>query len=193
MVTLPELWQPILAAAVLVFVVSSVLHMVLPLHKSDYTKVPGEDELAALMRARGVRPGSYMFPFCADMKDLGSDEMKAKYLDGPVGFMRILPNGQMKIGKFLGTWFAYTILISVVVAYIGGLALAPGAEYLKVFQVTGATAFLAYGLAAIPESIWKGQSWGTTAKFVFDGLLYGLVTGGAFGWLWPGVSIVSGG
>ena len=38
----------------------------------------------------------------------------------------------------------------------------------------------------ISESIWKGQSWSTTLKFVFDGLVYGLLTAGVFGWLWPG-------
>lgn len=188
MVSIPELWLPILVAAVLVFVVSSILHMVLPFHKSDYTKLPGEDEIAALMRQQGVKPGHYMLPFCADMKDLASDEMKAKYEQGPVGHVTILPNGQMNLGKFLGTWFAYTILIGVVVAYIGGLALPAGADYMKVFQITGATAFLAYGLAVIPESIWKGQSWGTTGKFILDGLAYGLVTAGAFGWLWPGAA-----
>lgn len=187
MVSIPELWLPILVAAVLVFIISSIVHMVLPLHKSDYARVPGEDEIAALMRAKGVKPGAYMFPHCTDMKDLATEEMKTKYEQGPVGHMRILPNGQMNLGKFLGSWFVYTILIGVVVAYIGGLALPAGADYMKVFQVTGATAFSIYGLAVIPESIWKGQSWVTTGKFIFDGLLYGLATAGAFGWLWPGV------
>jgi hypothetical protein len=27
--------------------------------------------------------------------------------------------------------------------------------------------------------------WGTTIKEVIDGLVYGLLTAGTFGWLWP--------
>jgi len=44
---------------------------------------------------------------------------------------------------------------------------------------------MAYGVGNFANSIWKGQPWGATAKEIFDGLLYALGTGGAFGWLWP--------
>ena len=40
---------------------------------------------------------------------------------------------------------------------------------------------------AFPESIWKGQKWSITLKFVVDGVVYGIVTGVTFGWLWPAV------
>ena len=39
MVPLSTLWVPILVSAVLVFVASSFIHMVLPYHKGDYRKV----------------------------------------------------------------------------------------------------------------------------------------------------------
>ena len=42
-----------------------------------------------------------------------------------------------------------------------------------------------YALSNIMNSIWKGVRWGTTFKYVVDGIVYGLVTGGTFGWLWP--------
>ena len=64
-------------------------------------------------------------------------------------------------------------------------ALDPGEAYLAVFRLTGTVAVLAYAFANIPNSIWRGTSWGTTLKFTFDGIVYGLVTAGAFGWLWP--------
>jgi hypothetical protein len=54
-----------------------------------------------------------------------------------------------------------------------------------VFRLTGAAAVLGFSLSYIPDSIWKGLSWGTTLKFAFDGLLYGLATGAVFAWLWP--------
>jgi len=46
-------------------------------------------------------------------------------------------------------------------------------------------AILGYAMGALPDSIWKGQKWSITFKFVFDGVVYGLVTGVTFGWLWP--------
>jgi hypothetical protein len=49
----------------------------------------------------------------------------------------------------------------------------------------GAVGFLAYAAALAPPSIWMGKPWKITWKEMFDGLLYGLVTAGTFGWLWP--------
>ena len=56
---------------------------------------------------------------------------------------------------------------------------------MTVFRLTGTAAFLGYALTNVTNSIWKGVSWGVTAKFLFDGLVYALVTAATFGWLWP--------
>ena len=84
---LTELWLPILLAAVAVFVASSIFHMLIPIHKSDYQKLDGEDGILEALRAAGVKPGTYMFPACDSMKDMNSPEMKAKYEKGPVGHL----------------------------------------------------------------------------------------------------------
>ena len=47
------------------------------------------------------------------------------------------------------------------------------------------TAWLAYGAAYVSDAIWFGRTWKAIGKFQFDALLYGLVTAGIFGWLWP--------
>jgi hypothetical protein len=60
-----------------------------------------------------------------------------------------------------------------------------GGEYLQVFRFAGTTAFLGYAFALIHASIWFRRNWGTTARFLFDGLIYALLTAGTFGWLWP--------
>jgi len=57
MVPLTALWLPILLSAVIVFVASSIIHMVLPIHKSDYRKLPEEDRVLETLRAAGVTPG----------------------------------------------------------------------------------------------------------------------------------------
>ncbi len=88
---------------------------------------------------------------------------------------RVLPRRQMLT---LG-------LQHMLVAYIGAVTLDPGTEYLKVFQVIGTAAILAYAAAHVPRSIWFQRPWANTFKEVFDGVLYGLLTAGVFGWLWP--------
>jgi hypothetical protein len=49
--------------------------------------------------------------------------------------------------------------------------------------LTGTVAVLGYAVTSISNSIWKGQAWTTTAKFMLDGVIYGLVTGAVFAWL----------
>src|SRR6266851_8791731 len=44
MVSLSALWLPIVLSAVIVFVASSIMYMLLPYHRSDYRKLPEEDK-----------------------------------------------------------------------------------------------------------------------------------------------------
>ncbi len=185
MVSLAELWMPILVSAVVVFFASSLFHMLIPIHKSDYTRSPGEDKLCELLRGEKIRPGNYMFPHCDDMKQLQSEEMMRKFTQGPVGFMTILPSGPPGMGKSLILWFLQAVLISVLVAYIAGIGLAPGTAYMTVFRLTGTAAVMAYSMGALTDYIWKGQQLNVMFKFIFDALVYGLLTAGVCGWMWP--------
>ena len=78
MISLVDLWLPILLSAVFVFVVSSILHMLIPIHKGDFKKMPGEEKVLEEMRAQGVQPGSYMFPYVGSPKEMCSPEMIEK-------------------------------------------------------------------------------------------------------------------
>lgn len=187
MVPLMSLWMPILLSAVLVFVVSSIIHMLLGYHASDFGAVPKEEEVAESMRKAGISPGNYVIPHCKDPKEMQSEAHVEKMKKGPVVFMTVAPSGPPAMGGALVKWFLYSVLVSIFVAYLTGRALGPGTEYLRVFQISGCAAFMAYSLAFLQDSIWLSQPWSVTLKSVFDGLLYGLVTAGAFGWLWPGV------
>ena len=182
---LVDLWLPILLSAVGVFLISSVLHMLVPIHKGDYGRLPDEARLMAAMREQRVAPGAYAFPCATSMKDMGSPEMKAKYQLGPVGTMLVKPTGSPAMGQALLLWFLFSVLVGVLVAYLASSTLAKGAECAAVFRVTGTAAFLAYAIYPINDTIWKGQRWGVTGKFLFDGLLYSLVTGWLFGCFWP--------
>ena len=178
-----SLWLPIVLSAVIVFIASSIIHMVLGVHNSDYKKLPGEDEIAAAMREQGVAPGYYSLPHAADMKEMGTPEHTEKLQQGPVGLVTVMPSGPPVMAKFLGQWFAFCLVIGVFAAYMVSRTLGAGADYLAVFRVAGTTAFLGYSAAEPIASIWKGQPWSVTMKHVFDGLIYALLTGGVFGWL----------
>lgn len=89
------------------------------------------------------------------------------------------------MAKFLSMWFAYCLILGIVVADLTGRTVAPGTSSLAVLRVTGTAAFLAYGLGQLSSSIWKGQTWRATSKEVLDGLVYALLTAGIFAWLWP--------
>lgn len=184
MVSLGALWAPIVLAAVIVFVASSIMHMLLPYHKSDYHQLPEEDKVMAALRSVNLKRGLYIFPFCTH-KDIKSPAAIEKYKQGPVGYLNIMPSGPPAMPKYLIQWFVYCLVIGFFVAYLTGRTLPAGTSYLQVFRVAGTAAFLAYGLANLSNGIWKGQTWSTTIKEVIDGLVYGLLTAGTFGWLWP--------
>jgi len=181
---LAALWLPILLSAVIVFVASSIMHTVLPYHQNDYHKLPDEDNLLASLRATGLKRGLYVFPFCTH-KEMKSPAIMEKYKQGPVGMVTVFPSGPPAMGKFMGLWFVYCLIVAFFVAYLTAHTVAPGAHYLVVFRVAGTAAFLAYGLGHLSNGIWKGQTWSATIKEVFDGLVFGLLTAGTFGWLWP--------
>jgi hypothetical protein len=184
MVPLAALWLPILLAAVIVFIASSIMHMLLPYHRSDYQRLPDEDKLLAALRAAGLKRGLYIFPF-GTHKEMKSPAMIEKYKQGPVGMMTVFPSGPPVMPKFLALWFGYCLITGFFVAHLTGHALAPGADHRAVFHAAGTAAFLGYGVGQLVNSIWAGQPWNVTIKHAIDGLVYALLTAGTFGWLWP--------
>lgn len=186
MVPMTSLLIPILVAAVLVFVVSTVIHTMLKYHQNDFGQVPSEDAVMDALRPFNIPPGDYVIPCPGSSEAMKSPEYQEKVTAGPVAFMTVMPNGQMSMKSSLVQWFIYSIVVGLFAAYIAGRALGPGAEYLSVFRFAGATAFIGYALALLQNSIWTKRAWSSTLKSVFDGLVYALVTAGVFGWLWPG-------
>jgi hypothetical protein len=179
------LWLPILVSALFVFVASTIIHMVLPIHRNDWRKVPDEDRLMEALRPLGLVPGDYCLPRPDSPAALKDPAFIEKVNRGPTAFMTILPGRQISMGPQLTQWFLFSAVVSLFAGYIAGAAVGPGADYLRVFRFAGTTAFIGYTLAFYPQSIWYRRSWSTQLKNTFDGLVYGLLTGGVFGWLWP--------
>src|SRR6266849_1125210 len=101
MTGLAALWLPILVSSVLVFVVSSAVHMASPWHKSDYPKVPNEDRLRDALRPLAIPPGDYMVPRPSSMQEMRSPEFLEKVKKGPVMMLTGIPNGPPSMTKSL--------------------------------------------------------------------------------------------
>jgi hypothetical protein len=185
MTGIAALWIPIFVAAVIVFIASSIIHMGPFWHRSDCPKVPNEDKVMDALRPFAIPPGDYMLPRAKDMKDMKSAEFMEKIKRGPVMIMTVLPNGCPSMANNLAQWFLYIVGVSTLAAYVTGHLLPPGTEYLTVFRFACTAAFIGYAVALWQMSIWYKRAWSLTLKATLDGVIYGLLTGGAFGWLWP--------
>lgn len=183
MVPLTSLWLPILLSAVLVFIASALVHMVLKYHRSDFAKLPNEGAVLDVLRS--ASPGEYVAPYSEGPEGMKDPAFIEKVKRGPVAMITILPPGPPNLGKNLSQWFVYTVVVSALAAYVAGRALGPGVEYLRVFRFAGTAAFLGYAVGLPQASIWFGRKWSTTVKSMLDGLVYALLTAGIFGWLWP--------
>ena len=129
MVGLGALWLPILVSAVVVFIASSLIHMALKYHATDFSGMPGEAAVAEAMRRQGVGPGNYMIPHCGSHAEARTPENLKRFEDGPVGVFMIAPRGMPNMGRHLIQWFLYTVVIGVLVAYVASRTLAPGTAH----------------------------------------------------------------
>ena len=185
MVSLIQLWLPILLSAVLVFIASSLLHMVLKFwHMPDCRGFSNEDEVRDAMRKGATGPGMYMLPFCKP-EAMKQPEMQQKFTQGPNAFVLVRSNGMMNMGAYLGQWFGFCVLVSLFCALLIAHVAEPGAPIPYVFHRVALVAVMGYAFGAIPNAIWWAHPWGSTVKHIIDGVIYALITAATFAWLWP--------
>lgn len=180
-----SLWLPVVVSAVVVWLLSAVLHMALKYHKADYKRLPGEEAVAAAMREDSPPPGFYAMPYVLDPAELKDPAVAERYERGPVAFVTVLPNGPPSMGKSLGLWFAFCLLVSFTAAYVVRHCFLPGADAIAVLRISGTVAFVGYGYGAFQDSIWKAIPWSNSLRALLDAAIYSLVTAFVFLWLWP--------
>ena len=185
MTPLASLWLPLLVSAVIVFIASSVIHMASPWHKSDYPKYADEERVLDALRPLAIPPGDYFMPRSSGMEEMRSPAFQDKLKRGPFVLMTVFPNGPVNMGRSLGLWFVYLLVVALFSGYVAGRALPPGTVYLQVFRFVGTVAFVGFALALWQMSIWYRRAWTTTIKSTVDGLIYAGLMAGTFGWLWP--------
>ena len=182
MIPLTTLWLPILLSAVFVFFASFIAHTLLPFwHRADHDKLP--DEAVVLGGLTTAKSGQYIAPH-VNWSKLTDEERKA-HGKRPMAFLFVRNPGEMSLGVPLAGWFVQSVVISVLVAYICAVTLKPGTHYLTVFRIAGTAGILGYAFTDVSYSIWYGKPWGATIKTIVDGIVYGLLIAGTFGWLWP--------
>jgi hypothetical protein len=185
MVSLAQLWLPILLSAVFVFFASSVLHMVLrSWHGSDCRGFSNEDEVRASMRKGSGGAGIYIVPYCQP-EDMKKPETMEKFKEGPVAFVFMRSSGQMNMGAPLAQWFLFCVLVSLFAGYLAANTLAPATPAMQVFRVVAAAALMGHAFGSLPMGIWWGHPWRSAIKHAIDGLIYALIVGATFAWLWP--------
>jgi hypothetical protein len=181
-VPLASLWLPILISAAAVWIASFLVWSVLPLHKNDFKSLPDEPAFTAALRGLNIPAGNYGFPDCkgSNRKD---PEFVKRWKEGPSGMLNIWP--PISMGRNMVLTFVVYLVMSLLVAYIGSLALARGADKASAFRLLGAAGVLGYGFSFLPQGIWF--AWGRRALIqgLLDGIAYGLITGGVFALMWP--------
>lgn len=181
-----QLWLPIVLSAVLVFIMSSIVHMLLPYRRTEWGAAPNQDALQNALR--GTAAGLYAFPMAADPKQRMTPEAMKKWAEGPSGWLVLMPSGPIRMGMNMFQSLVLNLVVSFFAAYVAGHALPMGAgapTYLQVFRIVGTIGFVSYAFGPAYDSIWYGKPWKSWIMTAFDSLLYGLVMAGTFGWLWP--------
>lgn len=185
MISLSQLWIPIIGSSVVVFVLSSLIHTVLKWHEADYLPLPNEDEIRAVINRGSPAAGQYVVPHCPDMKTMTSEQTRQKFVEGPVGFVVLRRPGAPTMGPALASWFVYLLVVGVFAAYIASRTLPLGTSIAGVFRLIATVAFLTYGGGSVQAGIWMGKPWSAVARDVLDAVLYAIATGLVFGYAYP--------
>lgn len=181
-----QLWLPILVTAGLIFIASSLIHMVFKWHNSDYLKLPNEDDVRGVIRAGSPAPGQYVMPHCADMKDMAGDTMQQKFREGPVAFLTVKSNSMPNMGVALSSWFLFCVILAAVAGCLAMGAFPAGQSYARnAGHLVGMISFLTYFGGSVQMAIWMGKPWKSVAKDLLDSLIYGTISALVFMWLWP--------
>jgi hypothetical protein len=180
-----SLLLPMVVAAVAVFVLSMIVHLAMPWHKSDFARVPDHEAAIAAIQSLSLPAGDYAVPHSQLPGGGKNPDFTADFERGPTFHLTMMPAGGMHMAKYLGSWFGFMLLIAAIAAWVTGSIVPPGGNSHAVFHYSVIITACAYGFGGWTLSIWYFRKWSTAFKGTFDAILYGLATGAVFIWLWP--------
>lgn len=180
------LWLPTLASAVVVFILSSIIHMVLPFwHRGDYGKIPNEGAVLDALRPFNIPRGEYFAPRPAEGEDMRSASFLEKMNRGPIVIMTVSDPGMPSLARPLALWFVYSIVVAALAGHVAYPPLRETTDLRMVFHTIALTSFLGYVAALWQGVIWFRRSTMTALKATIDGTIYALATGWVFCYFWP--------
>jgi hypothetical protein len=178
---LASLWLAVVLATVAVFFASFLSWMVLGLHWADWRKVAKEAELRAALADHGLTPGSYMLPYPATKAEAATKEFAEKRKAGVAAMLTVFaPDAGM--GKQLGLTFGLFLAVNATLAYLAGIGLKPGTDFVTVFRFVATAAVLAYLVGVVQYAVWFKIR---VTGYAIESVAYGLVTGLIFAATWP--------
>ena len=157
--------------------------MVLQFHGKDWLKLDNEDQFLKAARECNLKPGNYTFPGCKTPEERNSAEFKKKMEAGPHGVMTVFSHTGM--AQNLALTFLYFLVVNFCLAYLAGMVLHRGADYMPVFRFMSTATFLVYLAGIVPHAIWFRCR---IVGHIIDSLLYAVIVGVIFMAMWPGVS-----
>lgn len=185
-VHITDLWLPILASAVAVWIASALAWMAIGHHKNDQKRLPpaAEDAMTALIKSTPITPGVYAFPHQTDCSKMSAEEKK-RIMSGemPMGMLRVW--GKMSMASPMIMTFIVNLVIGVVIAFLCLGVMGKGTEFKVVLHTAGLAAILAHTGASVCNDIWFQESRRAMATKLIDGVVYGVIVGLVFAWLWP--------
>ncbi len=182
--SLLPLWLPVLLSAAAVWVVSTVFGMPFLHHKNDFIGLPDEEAFLEDLHRRGIKPGNYLFPDFRSREAMNSEQVQKRLNQGPVGHL-IVWKTPLTMGDKLAATFIVHLVVSALIAYLARIAIPGPAAFARVFQFVTAAGILAYCFSFLSGAIWWGSYKRTIVANVFDGIIYGVIIGAIFAWLWP--------
>ncbi len=180
-----SVWLAVVVSALAVWIASALIHMVLGYHRADYRGFSNEDEVRAAIRKGNPAPGYYCLPHVPDMKRLAEPAVKAKFVEGPRALVALVPSGPPTMGKELGMWLVLNLVVAFLVGYVARMTLSPGSDPMAVLRLAATVTFVAYGIGPLVDRIWRGIPTGNAVRALIDAVIYAVVTGAVFFWLWP--------
>lgn len=184
------LWLPIVLSTVGLFILSSLLWTVIPLHSGDFKEVPDDAALSAELEKQGIVRGQYLLPYRESAAERRSEAFKERYSRGPQALIRVWP-GPANMGRNMGLTVLYFFVVSVGIAYAAAVALEPGAAAVDVFQLVCTVGVLTFAAGGVLGGVWFAKPGRVFVTDFVEALLYALLASGVFTLLWPAAEAVA--
>ena len=158
-----------------------------PIHKNDLKKVPDEDAFQDAFRRMGITPGDYAVPCAGSSHGDEGAGLRREDGEGTAGVHDRAgrrPHASWARASPCGSCTASSSACSA--AMSAGRALAPGAQTTSTcFDSSAPSPLRATRCRCRRPPSGTNATGARRSASMIDGLVYGMLTAGTFGWLWP--------